>query len=138
MKDARGLNDSIIGQTFLEKELNNSDIIQPDYWKLNTNTVSRSDSNLVSIFFITSFLHHFWFLLTVTFKFTVIYFNRYFWQESDLSPGRCGEEKHIHWRQKRWMLFISNDSRSCCLNIQLFYWTVHPESTDYWKYLILR
>ena len=28
MKDARELNDSIIGQTFLEKELNNSDIIQ--------------------------------------------------------------------------------------------------------------
>ena len=37
MKDARGLNDSIIGQTLVvknlvEKELNNSDIIQTDYW----------------------------------------------------------------------------------------------------------
>ena len=77
------------------------------------------------------------------FQFTVIYFNRYFWQGSDLSAGRCGEEKHIHWRQNRWKLFISNDCYSFAwillmwkYFIQLFYWTVHPESTGYWKYLI--
>jgi len=33
MKDARGLNDSIIGQTLVKKELNNSDIIQTDFRK---------------------------------------------------------------------------------------------------------
>ena len=33
MKGAWGLNDSIIGQTLGENELNNSDIIQADYWK---------------------------------------------------------------------------------------------------------
>ena len=49
MKDARGLNDSIIGQTFVEKELNDSDIIQTDYWKWWREN-SGIDSNLGSIF----------------------------------------------------------------------------------------
>ena len=75
-------------------------------------------------------------------KLTVIFFIRFFWQKSHLSPERCGEEKHIHWRQNRWKLFISNDSYSCCLSIidvKIFHSIVLLDCTSgkYWLLKVL-